>query len=79
MSGIDFKSFLIGVLITIIFVFTTGISLSGGGKYIVSCVGSNAICFVLNTETGVGKYVPNYFQMSDTRHGSMKQGTKPDF
>lgn len=81
MSGIDFKSFLIGVLITIIFVFTTGISLSGGGKYIVSCAGSSnsTSCFVLNTETGVGKYVPSYFEMSDTRHGSMKQGTKPDF
>ena len=81
MSGIDFKSFLIGVLITIIFVFTTGISLSGGGKYVVSCAGSSnsTSCFILNVETGVGKYVPNYFQMSDTRHGSMKQGTKPDF
>lgn len=79
MSGIDFKSFLIGILIAIIFVFTTGISLSGGGKYMVSCVGSSSNCFVLNTETGVGRYVARTFQMSDTRDGSMKQGTKPDF
>ena len=79
MSGIDFKSFLIGILIAIIFVFTTGISLSGGGKYMVSCVGSSSNCFVLNTETGVERYVARTFQMSDTRDGSMKQGTKPDF
>tara|TARA_E500000178_G_scaffold144231_1_gene143837 strand:- start:170 stop:460 length:291 start_codon:yes stop_codon:yes gene_type:complete len=57
MSGIDFKSFLIGILIAIIFVFTTGISLSGGGKYMVNCLGSSALCFVLNTETGAGSYV----------------------
>ena len=71
MSGIDFKSFLIGVLVTIIFVFTTGISLSGGGKYMVSCW-KGSYCFVLNTETGVGRYVARTF-------GTMEQGTKPDF
>ncbi len=48
MSGVDFKSFLIGVLIAIIFVFTTGISLSGGGKYMVGCGQSE--CLVLNTD-----------------------------
>ena len=55
MSGIDFKSFLIGILITVIFVFTTGISLSGGGKYMTSCGQSE--CLVLNTETGAGRHV----------------------
>ena len=76
MSGIDFKSFLIGVLITIIFVFTTGISLSGGGKYVVSCAGSSnsTSCFVLNTETGVGRYVQTSYG-----NGVMEHGTKPDF
>ena len=59
MSGIDFKSFLIGILVAIIFVFTTGISSSGGGKYMVSC-GDSKWCFVLNVETGIGRYVDKY-------------------
>ena len=71
MSGIDFKSFLIGILITIIFVFTTGISLSGGGKYMASC--GQRYCFILNTETGAGRYV------DDSSDGRMFQGLKPDF
>mgnify|MGYP001197630503 CR=1 FL=1 len=93
MSGIDFKSFLIGILITVIFVFTTGISLSGGGKYMVTC---SQRCFVLNTETGAGSYV--FEDNSDSRWrrkagldvddprdsefgqmGFMQQGTKPNF
>lgn len=71
MSGIDFKSFLIGILITVIFVFTTGISLSGGGKYMTNCGGK--YCFILNTETGVGRYV------DFSSIGLMFQGLKPDF
>jgi hypothetical protein len=71
MSGIDFKSFLIGILITVIFVFTTGISLSGGGKYMTSC--GQRYGFILNTETGVGRYV------ADPSDGRMFQGVKPDF
>jgi len=78
MSGIDFKSFLIGILIAIIFVFTTGISIGGGGKYMVSCVGSNIICFVLNTETGVGKYV-RAGDRKNLPEGVMNSGKKPDF
>ena len=75
MSGIDFKSFLIGILITIIFVFTTGISIGGGGgKYMVSCLGSVSFCFVLNTDTGVGRYVGR-----ESRDLLMHPGTKPDF
>ena len=74
MSGIDFKSFLIGILIAIIFVFTTGISIGGGGKYMVSCLGSSVGCFVLNTETGVGRYVSTGYG-----DGVMEHGTKPDF
>ena len=77
MSGIDFKSFLIGVLITIIFVFTTGISIGGGGKYMVSCT-EGGFCFVLNTETGVGKYVTTSTQQN-SKSGMMNPGTKPDF
>jgi hypothetical protein len=75
MSGIDFKSFLIGVLITIIFVFTTGISIGGGGKYVVSCAGSSnsTSCFILNVETGVGKHVQR------SKQGVLKAGAKPDF
>ena len=69
MSGVDFKSFLIGVLIAIIFVFTTGISLSGGGKYMVAC--GAGPCLVINTETGVGMYV--------SKKGSLISGTKPNF
>ena len=78
MSGIDFKSFLIGILIAIIFVFTTGISIGGGGKYMVSCLGSSVGCFVLNTETGVGKYVPGGTR-KNPKEGHMNPGTKPDF
>ena len=79
MSGIDFKSFLIGILIAIIFVFTTGISIGGGGKYMVSCVaGGSIVCFVLNTETGVGKYV-SVGARKDLPSGRMNPGTKPDF
>ena len=93
MSGIDFKSFLIGILIAIPFVFTAGMAVSGGGKYTVSC---SSICFVLNTETGVGRYV--YSENSDSRwkkinnrqaknmkdselgrEGLVPQGVKPDF
>ena len=80
MSVIDFKSFLIGILIAIIFVFTTGISLSGGGKYMTRC--AQAYCFVLNTETGVGKYVATNWSDADTifeRNGFLKSGTKLDF
>jgi hypothetical protein len=74
MSGIDFKSFLIGILIAIIFVFTTGISIGGGGgKYMTSCL--HVECFVLNTEAGVGKYV----RYSSSKDLPMNPGTKPDF
>ncbi len=73
MSGIDFKSFLIGVLITIIFVFTTGISVGSHGKYTVSC--QQQYCFTLNAETGVGRYVrPSMSQVDWLLHGM-----KPDF
>jgi len=79
MSGLDFKSFLIGILIATIFVFTTGISTGGGsGKYMVSCVGSSPACYVLNTETGVGKYVTTSTQQN-SKSGMMNPGTKPDF
>ena len=93
MSGIDFKSFLIGILITVIFIFTTGSSIGGGEKYTVSCA---ATCFVLNTETGVGRYVygdnndkrwkeingrkaKNIQNSEFGREGLMPQGVKPDF
>ena len=62
MSGIDFKSFLIGVLITIIFVFTTGVTTQGDGRYMVSCKQSH--CLVLNTETGAGRYVHENARLS---------------
>lgn len=73
MSGIDFKSFLIGILIAIIFVFTTGISLSGGGKYMVKC---GSFCLVLNTETGAGRF---FDPEAYGRNKVLKAGVKPDF
>tara|TARA_E500000331_G_scaffold305482_1_gene309193 strand:- start:360 stop:587 length:228 start_codon:yes stop_codon:yes gene_type:complete len=75
MSGIDFKSFLIGILITVIFVFTTGISLSGNAKYVAVCGGESVRCFILNTETGVGNYVHRSQKVADW----IPQGTKPNF
>ena len=73
MSGIDFKSFLIGVLITIIFVFTTGVTTQGDGNYMVSC--QQQYCFTLNAETGVGRYV----KPSMSRVDWLLHGMKPDF
>jgi hypothetical protein len=93
MSGIDFKSFLIGILITIIFVFTTGVTNREGGNYMVSCKQSH--CLVLNTKTGAGRYVHennmdekwretmgvrgNKFGGLLPKVGFMQQGVKPDF
>jgi len=93
MSGIDFKSFLIGILITIIFVFTTGVTNREGGNYMVSCKQSH--CLVLNTETGAGRYVHENNMDEKWREtigvrgkkfggllpkvGYMQQGVKPDF
>ena len=93
MSGIDFKSFLIGILITVIFVFTTGISIGGSGKYTVSCKQTH--CLVLNTNTGAGRYVHENNLDEEWREtvgvrgkkfkgllpkvGFMQQGIKPDF
>jgi hypothetical protein len=77
MSGIDFKSFLIGILITVIFVFTTGISSGGSGKYVVSC--TNSFCFTLNTETGIGKYVVALKRTDVTGVEIIEPGNKPDF
>ena len=72
MSGVDFKSFMIGILIAIIFVFTTGVASKSGGKYMVSCGNG---CYVLNTETGAGKYVKSAFTGSDIH----PPGVKADF
>ena len=93
MSGIDFKSFLIGVLITIIFVFTTGVTTREGGNYMFSCKQSH--CLVLNTETGAGRYVHENNMDEKWREtvgvrgkkfggllpkvGFMQQGVKADF
>ena len=93
MSSIDFKSFLIGVLITIIFVFTTGVITREGRNYMVSCKQSH--CLVLNTETGAGRYVHENNMDEKWREtvgvrgkifggllpkvGYMQQGVKPDF
>ena len=77
MSGVDFKSFLIGILSTVIFVFTTGISNIGNGKYVVSC--TNSFCFTLNTETGIGKYVVAFKKTDVTGVEIIEPGAKPDF
>ena len=93
MSGIDFKSFLIGVLINIIFVFTTGVTTPEGANYMVSCKQSH--CLVLNTATGAGRYVHENNMDEKWREtvgvrgkkfggqfpkvGYMQQDVKPDF